>query len=109
MIYLKYLLEATRGVLRLPGKYSQFNGFSRDTRLVGPDEMFVAVRGGRGDGHDHLLDALRQGATGLLVEARGLNAQAETTLAALAKAEVTVVMVEDTRLALQQYAQAILE
>ncbi len=109
MIYLDHLLRATNGFLRYQGKYTDFETFSHDTRQLSPGEMFVAVRGERGNGHDYLLDAVRLGAKGLLVSAKMLNNLSEQTLAALAQAEVAVVVVEDTRLALQQYASAILK
>src|SRR6266849_6723952 len=109
MIYLDHLLAATKGVLRYPGKQSHFDAFSHDTRQLIPGEMFVAVRGEYGDGHDYLLDAVRRGATGLLVEARVMSSLAEEVKTILEHAEVATVVVEDTRIALQQYARAILE
>ena len=108
MIHLGHLLKATNGFLRYPGKRSSFDGFNHDSRQLIPGEMFVAVRGGYGDGHDYLLDALRGGATGLLVDAGAIASIPEETLASLELAEIATVVVEDTRTALQQYAQAIL-
>src|SRR5260370_11713691 len=70
--------------------------------------MFVAVRGGYSDGHDYLLDALQRGAAGLLVEARAISSIAEESQAALEHARVATVVVEDTRIPLQEYAPAIL-
>ncbi len=109
MILLDYLLEATNGVLRYPGMHHEFATFSHDTRQLVPGEMFVAVQGRRYNGLDYLLDAIRVGATGLLVEARMLNALSEQVQAKLAQANIAVVVVENTRLALQQYANAILK
>jgi len=108
LIHLDHLLSATHGVLRYPGHQGIFDAFSHDTRQLIPGEMFVAVRGGYSDGHDYLLDALQQGAAGLLVEARALAAISEEIQAALEHARVATVIVEDTRIALQQYARAIL-
>ena len=108
MIYLEQILKATQGVLHQPGKHRHFDAFSHDTRQLTPGELFVAVRGERGNGHDHLLDAVRKGARGLLVEGNTLNNLAEQTQIALAQAEVTIIAVDDTRLALQQYARSIL-
>src|SRR5436853_2007053 len=109
MIYLEHLLSATNGVLAYPGKQSRFDAFSHDTRQLIPGEMFVAVRGEHGDGHDYLLDAVQRGAAGLLLEARVLAALAEETRAVLERAGVATVAVADTRIALQQYARFILE
>src|SRR5206468_6454597 len=105
MIYLEYLLSATNGVLAYPGKQSHFDAFSHDTRQLIPGELFVAVRGERGDGHDYLLDAVRRGASGLLLEERYINALSEEVQATLMEAHVATIVVENTRCALQQYAQ----
>src|SRR6266571_1465709 len=109
MIYLDHLCKATNGVLHTTGKQSQFDAFSHDTRQLIPGELFVAVRGERGDGHDYLLDAVRRGASGLLVEEQYINALSEEVQATLIEAHVAILVVEDTRLALQQYAQYILD
>lgn len=109
MIHLDHLLTATHGVLRYPGRHEHFNAFSSDTRQLVQGELFVAVRGERSDGHDYLMDAIRRGAAGLLVEARAIRGLPEQTQAALEYAGVATVIVEDTRIALQQYARFILE
>ena len=108
MIYLEQILKATQGVLRQPGKHIHFDAFSHDTRQLMPGEMFVAVHGERGNGHDYLLDAIRKGASGLLVEGSTLNNLSEQAQYALSQAEVAIITVEDTRLALQQYASSVL-
>src|SRR5690349_21155133 len=104
MIHLEHLLTATHGTLRYSGKQTHFDGFSHDTRQLIPGEMFVAVRGERGDGHDYLLDAVSRGVGGLLIEAHKLNALSEEMQTALERAQVATVVVEDIRIALQQYA-----
>src|SRR5258706_4873008 len=109
MILLDYLLEATQGSLVYPGQQKQFAGFNHDTRQLLPGEMFVAVRGEHGDGHDFLADAVQRGAAGLLVDGRVLGSLAEETRVLLAEAEVATIAVDDTRSALQQYARFILE
>src|SRR6266436_8105448 len=109
MIYLDHLLNATHGVLLHAGKQSHFDAFSHDTRQLIPGELFVAVRGERSDGHDYLLDAIRRGAAGLLVEARYINALKEEAQAAIQQAGIATIIVEDTRVALQLYARSILE
>ncbi len=109
MIYLDHLLSATNGILHFPGKQQHFDAFSHDTRQLIPGEMFVAVRGEHGDGHDYLLDAAQRGAAGLLVEARYLPSLAQEVQTSLEQAGVATIVVEDTRVALQQYARAILQ
>lgn len=109
MIYLDHLLKATEGVLIYPGKQGHFEAFSHDTRQLLPGELFVAVRGEHGNGHDYALEAAQKGAGGLLLEAQALNALPEETRSALAATGVTTISVDDTRLALQRYAQYILQ
>ncbi len=109
MIHLDHLLTATQGTLRCPGKQTTFPAFNHDTRQITPGELFVAVRGERSDGHDYLLDAMRGGAAGLLVEARAFNALPEETQQRLEHTEIAIILVEDTRIALQQYASFILQ
>jgi len=109
LILLDYLLEATRGVLVYPGKQSYVEAFSHDSRQLLPGEMFVAVRGEHSDGHDYVLDAVQRGAAGLLAEAQAVNGLPEDTRQAIQQANIPLVVVEDTRIALQHYARFILE
>lgn len=109
MIHLDLLLQATQGALRYTGKQDTFPAFSHDTRQIVPGELFVAVRGERSDGHKYLLAALRGGAAGVMLEAHVFNTLAEEVQQRLEHAEITTLVVEDTRLALQQYASFILQ
>ncbi|HLX55783.1 MAG TPA: alanine racemase [Ktedonobacteraceae bacterium] len=108
MIYLDHLLSATSGTLLHAGKHTRFDTFNQDTRQLMPGELYVAVRGEHGDGHDYLLEAARRGAAGLLIEGYAVNALSDELRAGLEQAGVTTIVVEDTRVALQQYARAIL-
>jgi alanine racemase len=54
-----------RGSLPSPVRLSRF---CFDSRLVEPGDLFVAVRGLGGDGHDFIYDACARGARALLVE-----------------------------------------
>jgi Alr-MurF fusion protein len=109
MIYLDHLLKATEGVLIYPGKQGHFEAFSHDTRQLLPGELFVAVRGEHGNGHDYLLDAAQKGAGGLLLEAQTLAALPEETRRELEGAGIATITVDDTRQALQHYAKFILQ
>ncbi len=109
MIYLDLLLQATNGQLFAQGSQTQFTAFSHDSRQLLPGELFVAVRGERSDGHDYLLDAIQRGATGLLIEGRILNALPQDTLTIVAQSNITIVIVDDTRAALREYATFILQ
>ncbi|MBV9710975.1 MAG: UDP-N-acetylmuramoyl-tripeptide--D-alanyl-D-alanine ligase, partial [Ktedonobacteraceae bacterium] len=109
MIYLDLLLKATKGQLFAQGSQTQFTAFSHDSRQLLPGELFVAVHGERSDGHNYLLDAIQSGAAGLLVEGRVFNALSQDTLAGLAEANTTIVVVDDTRVALREYSMFILQ
>jgi alanine racemase len=112
MIYLTDLINATGAVIYLPGRRDIFDAFAHDSRQVTAGELFVAVRGERGDGHDYLRDAAYHGAAGLLVEDARFSALAasdSTLLSDLAGAGVAVLVVADTREALQRYARYILD
>jgi UDP-N-acetylmuramoyl-tripeptide--D-alanyl-D-alanine ligase len=77
------LLAATGGTCDSPFEAS---GVSIDTRTLRPGELFVALVGEHGDGHDHVAAALTAGAAGVLAH-RPTSAPrtilVEDTLAAL--------------------------
>src|ERR1700730_10719602 len=108
MIFLDHLLSATSGSLLYMGKHTHFDTFNQDTRQLMPGELFVAVRGERNNGHDYLLEAAQSGAAGLLIEARAFTAIEDAQRSKLEQTGITTSVVEDTRIALQQYASAIL-
>jgi UDP-N-acetylmuramoyl-tripeptide--D-alanyl-D-alanine ligase len=59
-------------VLEIPAVIApeqRVEGYSIDSRTLQPGELFFAVRGERLDGHDYVLQALAQGASGAVVEA----------------------------------------
>ena len=60
------VLRVTGG--RLLGRSDRpIRGAAVDSRLVEPGQLFVALPGERTDGHRHLGDAVKRGATALLV------------------------------------------
>jgi UDP-N-acetylmuramoyl-tripeptide--D-alanyl-D-alanine ligase len=60
-------------------------GVSIDTRTIAPGELFVALVGETGDGHDHVADALAKGASGVMVhrDCPGPTLRVRDTLAGL--------------------------
>jgi len=50
-----------------PGTDSSVEGLGHDSRTVAPGQLFIAIRGGNADGHDHLGTALEKGARALLL------------------------------------------
>lgn len=71
-------------------------GYSIDSRTIRPGELFFAVKGEKLDGHDYVGQALEKGAIAAVVE------QARMT-----QADVALLRVPDTLLALQQLATAV--
>ena len=51
----------------LPRGSVSVNGITTDTRKIGKGDAFVALKGERFDGHDYLRDAVRDGASALVV------------------------------------------
>ena len=51
----------------LPRGSAQVAGITTDTRKIGKGDVFVALKGERFDGHDYLRDAVRDGASALVV------------------------------------------
>ena len=52
---------------KLPRGPAELSGITTDTRKIGKGNVFVALRGERFDGHDYLRDAVRDGASALVV------------------------------------------
>lgn len=77
------------------GPTQQFTSVSTDTRTLQPGALYVALRGENFDGHRFVEQAIKAGATGILV-----------SQPAEASAEITVMLVADTLIALQQMAHA---
>jgi len=50
------------------GADARFTGVSTDSRTIARDELFVAIRGERFDGHQFLAAAMQRGAAGALVD-----------------------------------------
>ena len=67
-IRLDELLTAVRGRLQGPSSVTSITGAAVDSRSISPGNLFVALRGERTDGHRHVLDAVRAGASAALVD-----------------------------------------
>lgn len=107
MIPLELLLQATGGEALSLGARTSFGGFAHDSRQVSQGDVFVAVRGLHGDGHDYLEEAAAQGASAVLIarERRGaLEEMRPGIFERLERAGVAVLLVDDTRAALRAYA-----
>lgn len=78
--------------------------FSIDTRSLQVGQVFLAVDGARVDGHDYVLEALKKGAAGLLINAHKKQVLKDIPAALLQ--DKLVVVVEDTLVAFTQLATA---
>jgi UDP-N-acetylmuramoyl-tripeptide--D-alanyl-D-alanine ligase len=72
----------------------RFGGVSTDTRTVGRDELFVAIRGERFDGHDFLAVASQRGAAAALVDEKFATREPPPQL------QLPLLIADDTRRAL---------
>jgi alanine racemase len=99
LIHLADLLAATGGRVHGPVFADSFADFCYDTRLLNPGELFLAVVTEKGDGHDYVLEACRRGAAGVLCQ-RPFD---------LEPYGVTTVVIDDTRLALVNWARFVLQ
>jgi UDP-N-acetylmuramoyl-tripeptide--D-alanyl-D-alanine ligase len=74
------------------------SGYSIDSRTVGPDELFFAVRGDRLDGHDFVVAALERGAVAAVVSRARVASLPDAALAA------PLLIAEDPLIGLQALA-----
>ncbi|WP_457755686.1 UDP-N-acetylmuramoyl-tripeptide--D-alanyl-D-alanine ligase [Thermodesulfatator indicus] len=99
MISTEDVVRATGGILLNGDMGVSFTGVSHDTRTIKPGELFVAIKGPRFDGHDFVLEAIENGARGLLVS----HWPEEINIFKLHKA-ISVIKVSDTVKALEDLA-----
>ena len=92
------LSQAARALgAKLIGPDRMFNAVSSDSRAIAPGDLFVALQGERFDGSAFVAGAMQGGAVAAMVNADRI---AELTLAP----ESSILVVEDTRLALGRLA-----
>ncbi|HEX9067650.1 MAG TPA: Mur ligase family protein, partial [Ktedonobacterales bacterium] len=111
MIQLEMLREATNGDWLTAHQGGQAESFAHDSRAVSDGQCFVAIRGAQGDGHDHLEDAVANGATSLLMQRNRLDVllTGDTSwVARMNERGVAIIAVDDTRAALRAYAARVL-
>lgn len=96
-ISLEDILNATAGTV-ISTHSQSFVSVGTDTRKPLADHLFMALKGDAYDAHDYLAQAVEAGATGLLVH------RFDPQFSAL-KEKVTVIVVNDTLLALQKLGQ----
>jgi UDP-N-acetylmuramoyl-tripeptide--D-alanyl-D-alanine ligase len=65
---LNQLLSITSGNLLAPGNGREILGVSIDSRTIQPKNLFIALKGENKDGHDFILEAVKKGASAVLLE-----------------------------------------
>jgi len=94
----KEIIAATKGTLVRGNPGGAFEGLSTNSRDVIKGNLFIPLTGERFDGHDFIPDAIKNGASGLLVR-RG-----EEEIIGRVPDDVSVVLVDDTLRALGDIA-----
>ncbi len=96
MFALEEILLATKGSLLRAKTKSRFLGISIDSRTLKPGELFIAIKGENFDGHNFINNAVKKGATGVIIS-RKVN------LAGLG--QVAVIKVKNTTFSLGDIAR----
>ncbi|MBI1887471.1 MAG: UDP-N-acetylmuramoyl-tripeptide--D-alanyl-D-alanine ligase [Nitrosomonadales bacterium] len=84
---------------RLAGPDARFDAVSTDSRKIRSGDLFIALRGEHFDGYEFAADALQSGAVASLV-----NADSYESHPSVLSPQSSILLVEDTRLALGQLA-----
>lgn len=93
------MMEAAKGIgAELIGVDAAVSGVSSDTRKLAENDLFVALRGDRFDGHAFLAQAQAAGVAAVMVDRAYLAQQERPSL------EVPMLVVDDTRLGLGRLA-----
>ncbi|MCU1303301.1 MAG: UDP-N-acetylmuramoyl-tripeptide--D-alanyl-D-alanine ligase [Candidatus Sulfotelmatobacter sp.] len=98
---MKLTLSKIAGFVSASGEFGfdeLAEGYSIDSRTVGPGQLFFAVKGERLDGHDFVEQALKKGAVGAVVRRDQLGRYSK---------KARLLAVEDTLAALQTLATAV--
>lgn len=98
---LAQMAEAVRGELMGLSPQGPPGRVVTDTRILGPNDVFVALKGERFDGHDFVEEAVRRGASAVIVHAR--------PSAECVKDQAAVIVVNDTLQALGDLARYLRE
>jgi UDP-N-acetylmuramoyl-tripeptide--D-alanyl-D-alanine ligase len=84
-------------VIYSPDDFNEVNNVTIDSRIVKKKSLFVALKGERFDGHNFVKDAIRNGATAIVI--------CESKLADFDDVNVPIITVKDTVAALGDLAK----
>jgi UDP-N-acetylmuramoyl-tripeptide--D-alanyl-D-alanine ligase len=97
MMLLSQAIGALHG--KLEGSDARFTAVSTDTRTIRQGDLFIALKGENFDGAKFVPDALKAGAVAAVVSAEGYERNR-----AILNTQSSILIVEDTRIALGQLA-----
>ena len=92
---LEEVLKATAGILISGAPKNTFRGISTDSRLVNKENLFIALKGEKFDGHNFVHTALDQGVSGVLVHDEAKNLKGVDKNVALIKVADTLIALGD--------------
>jgi UDP-N-acetylmuramoyl-tripeptide--D-alanyl-D-alanine ligase len=99
---IKEILDATGGILLRGEMDVSFSDISIDSRKIGGQDIFVAIRGERFDGHDFIPDVLNAGVKSVVIEKNGWG---KIPAINAATGDIVCVVVENTIVALGDLAR----
>lgn len=100
MILAKEVKDAVSGSILKGEEDFLFSGISLDSRKIKKGELFWAIKGERFDGHDFVLNAIKRGAGGAVIDERHAEAVVSNV-----KEEAVIISVKDTLYALGDIAR----
>ena len=100
----QFLMKALPKAILLYENFPRYPNVSVDSRTIAQDEIFVAFKGQRVDGHDFIGEALSRGAAGVIIEESKLTMIKKTCGSALE--DKLVVVVKDSVKSLVKLATA---
>ncbi len=95
-ITLEDIFNLSTAVIYYPDLYKSVTSVSIDTRTIKKNSLFVAIKGKNFDGHNYVKDAIKKGATAIVVSNRKLNLLKNVT--------VPIISVRNTKIAYGELA-----
>ena len=100
-ININKILEVCNGKLIIGNKDIDINGFSKDTRTINSNDIYIAIKGERLDGNDFIEQAFIKGAIGCITDKNISNQVIEK----YKNTGKVIIKVEDTIAAIQELAR----
>ncbi len=97
------LVHANNARLLLGDPHTTFEGISIDTRTLRKGDLFFAIPGSHHDGHDHLEEAVKKGAAGVVIQTLDERVRFDP------EQIPTLFQVPDSISAIQQWARSLRE